>query len=400
MNKSFVVASLLSAVLVFGGSLLAPVEVRFVESITKNSSISGLVFGTSSVFLIFLSYLVAKLSNKYGRKKTLLLGSLFGFVYALLYASVFNTLGIIGVKFAWAFAVAATNPVLAAYVQSSLVGNKKQGRYFGYYYSIASIAGSVGALIGGFVFEKFSFQEVVYILAVTYVVAGLVTFLLPKSENGNNDKKDQNESKSHSVFSLLRIIFKKPELRFYFASNISTSMNWGVKPFLWPLVIFAISGSDVVTGSIFATMGVVAFVLLPFAGAFADRVGAYKVITIELVLFCITGAVMVLTDNITLFWIAAAVYTVGEILNVGQAMILTEELDEDIRSEAVALDAAFDQILGFSSPLIAGILVSSFSTNIALAAFMSLYLFSLVATSFIAQQNKLFNKRSHLVKSE
>lgn len=391
MKKEFFIATILSALLVFAGSLLAPVEVRFVESITKSTTISGLLFGGASLALIALSYYIAKLSRRIGRRRTIVLGTVFGIVFALLYASVVNTLGILGVKFAWAFAVAATNPILAAYIQKVLVGNNQKGKFFGYYYAVQSIAGSAGAFLGGYIFALYGFSYVVYILAGTYTLSALAASFLPEQTVGKNS--DGLYPKDHSVFALLKIVFDKPTLRFYLASNIPTGINWGVKPFLWPLVIFSISGSDVVTGSIFATMGVVAFFLLPFAGGVVDKIGPYRVLLLEVLLFAITGLVMAGTQMVAVFWIAAVFYTIAEVFNLSQAIILTEELDEDIRAEAMALDTALDQILGFTSPLLAGVLVSLSSPSAALGVFMGMYLVGFLFMVAISHKHGLWDKK-------
>jgi MFS family permease len=246
---------------------------------------------------------------------------------------------------------------------------------------VQSIAGSAGALLGGYLFTLAGFYLVAYALAGAYAVAFLITLFLPNDESNSKVEGDVKlQTQTYSIFALLKVLLTKPSLRFYLASNIATAPNWGVKPFLWPLVIFAISGSDVITGSIFATMGLVAFMLLPFAGMVADKVGPYRVIVVELFLFSVTGITMALTGTIAVFWVAAAVYTIAEVFNLAQAMILTEELDENIRSQAMALDTAFDQIIGFISPLLAGVLVTLYSPSVALLFFMSLYVFGFVAT--------------------
>ena len=382
--KSFYLAALLSSALVFGGNLLAPIEIRFVESITGSTAVSGLVFGFASLVLAIVSYRVARLSNRIGRHRPILVGIGVGVLYSVLYATVVNTLGLFGVKFAWAFALAATNPVLAAYVQTFLKDKNNTGRYWGYFYALQSLTGSGGALLGSYVFTVVGFSGVAYVLAGTYSLAGLIALLLPAQFSIKKEKIHQ-----HGVLDLLQNVWRKPALRFYLASNITFSLNWGVKPFLWPLVIFAISGSDIVTGSIFATMGVVAFFFFFFAGMLADRIGPYKTLALEFVLFAITGVTMALTGNISVFWVAAAVYTIAEVLNLAQAMILTKELDEDLRSEAMALDASFDQILAFFSPMLAGVLVVWSSPATALLLFMSLYVISLVCLLYIGLRHRL-----------
>ena len=82
-----------------------------------------------------------------------------------------------------------------------------------------------------------------------------------------------------------------------------------------------IAGSDLITGSIFATMGVIAFVLLPFAGKIADRYGPYRLSLFQFALLGIAGSTMALTHSLEVFWIFAGIYTIGEVLNLSQSII-------------------------------------------------------------------------------
>ncbi len=107
---------------------------------------------------------------------------------------------------------------------------------------------------------------------------------------------------------------------------------------------------------------------------------------------------MAVTGSVLVFWVAAALYTIAEVFNLSQAVLLTEELDESIRAEAMALDSALDQILRFTSPLLAGLLVSIFSPAIALGIFMSLYLIGFMVMAVIALRHGLWHrhKSTHL----
>ncbi len=148
---------------------------------------------------------------------------------------------------------------------------------------------------------------------------------------------------------------------------------------MWPLVIFEIAKSDLVTGSIFATMGAVAFVLLPFAGKIVDRFGSYRVIFLELLILGTAGIGLAFSGNTTLFWIFAAIYTIGEVLNgPAQAVLLTENVDSEIRGEVMGLDATMDQLLAILSPFIAGFLILFIGLQMTFLAFMLLFWVSLV----------------------
>ncbi len=86
---------------VLAGSLIAPIEARYIQSFSSNPLVVGSVFGMGSVFFAFLSYWVGRLSDSLGRKRTILIGLAFGILYAVLYSLVLNVFQIYGVKFAW-----------------------------------------------------------------------------------------------------------------------------------------------------------------------------------------------------------------------------------------------------------------------------------------------------------
>ncbi len=368
---------------VLGGSLIAPIEARYIESITNNPAITGTVFGVGSIFFAVFSIYIGRLSDRIGRKKVILWGLLMSFLYAGFYSLVVNIFQLYGVKFAWALAAVSTGPVLAAYLQDFLNDSEKKGRYFGYVYSVQSIAGSVGAVIGGYVAQNYALNTPFYILAGVYIMMFfLVLFLLPADKVSYSNSKSENKEQM-SVWETLKFVFSKPELLFYLSMNTSFGINWGIKIFLWPLAIFALAGSDLVIGSIFATMGVVAFILLPFAGNLVDRYGVYKISFLQFILLALTGTGMALSNDISWFWIFAGIYTIGEVLNLTQIVLFTENVPSHIRGAVVGLDAAMDQLLAVISPFIAGIIIVAFGIQTTLLVFMSLYWISLLVSGFI-----------------
>jgi MFS family permease len=208
----------------------------------------------------------------------------------------------------------------------------------------------------------------------------LAWIVLPKSNGGNVEAA---ETPQLTLLETLKFVLAKPELIFYLSLNTSFGINWGIKAFLWPLAIFAIAGSDLVTGSIFATMGVMAFFLLPFSGRIVDRYGTFKISFFQFALLGLTGVGIALTDSVTWFWIFAALYTIGEVLNVSQIVLFTENVPNHIRGAVVGLDAAMDQLLVAAAPFVAGFLIVAFGIQITLLIFMSLYWVSLAIAGFI-----------------
>ncbi len=383
--KTLLAIGTISSLGVFVGSIIAPIEARYIQSFTENPVLIGSVFGVGSIFFALLSYWIGRLSDSYGRKRVMLMGMLFGVVYALLYSMVLNVFMIYGVKFTWAIAAIATGPVMAAYLQDFLEPFSNKGKYFGYVYSAQSIFGSAGALLGGYVAAAYGFGSAFYLVALVYFLLFILTLLLlPKDKELSAAEHAEKKNSKKSFIQTLRYIVSKPALIFYLCVNTSFGINWGIKVFLWPLVIFEIARNDLLIGAIFATMGAVAFVLLPFAGKLVDRFGPYKIVLLQLAILGISGLGLALSGSVTGFWIFAAIYTIGEVLNgPAQAVLLTENVESEIRGEIMGLDAASDQILSVLSPFIAGFLIVAFGLTTTFLLFMLLFWVSLVLGSFV-----------------
>lgn len=379
--KQLAIIASISSIGVFAGSLIAPIEARYIESITHDPILTGSIFGFGSVCFAFLSVYIGRLSDRLGRKRVILGGLLIGALYALFYSLVLNVFHLYGVKFAWAFSAVATGPILSAYLQDFLEPYQNKGRYFGYVYSLQSVSGSGGAVIGGYVAETFGLVAPFFVLLAVYLIMFSLTLLVLPPDKGHHETA--NAKKALSFFETFKFILTKPALLFYLSLNTSFGINWGIKTFLWPLAIFAIADSDLVTGSIFATMGVVACVLLPFAGRIVDRYGAYRISFFQFALLGITGTGMALTNSVEIFWALAAVYTIGEVLNVSQIVLFAENVPNEIRGAVVGLDAAMDQLLAVASPFIAGFLIVAFGIQTTLLIFMSLYWVSILVSGFV-----------------
>jgi len=235
------------------------------------------------------------------------------------------------------------------------------------------VVGSVGALTGGFLATNFGLTAPFYGLAVLSVVMFLIVLFSFKEQivvEGSDQKR--------SLLDTLKYVLSSPPLRFYLIFNTSFGINWGIKNFLWPLVIFALAGDDFITGAIYATMGVIAFILLPFAGGWVDKYGTYRITFLQFLCLGVAGVVMGLTGSITIFWIFVGVYTIGEVLNLTQIVLITENVPSEIRGEVLGLDGAMDQLLMVLSPLLAGGLITIIGVSYTLLLFMSLYWVSLL----------------------
>jgi len=157
-------------------------------------------------------------------------------------------------------------------------------------------------------------------------------------------------------------------------------MNWGVKPFIWPLIIYDIAGSDTITGAVFATMGIVAAAVLLVAGRYVDRFGYHAGMMASFTFLVISGIALSLADTLSIFWIAAAVFAIGEALyGPAQAVLFTDNVESKYRGELLGFDQFYDQMLQTISPLAVGALLTIYANQTVLGMYIGLISVSLIA---------------------
>lgn len=391
--KKFILGAIVFSLITTAGYLIAPIEVRFLNSLTDNPTLIGATFGVGSIFLGLFSIYLGRLSDRFGRDRFIVLGCIASIIFPLLYASTYNIFQYMGVKFVWAFASASTGPVLAAYLQDLLEDIKKPGQYIGTVYSAQALFGALSQFLGGYISDKYGLPAPYLAMSIIFVLATTLSFFLLSSKTNEKKKKEEDFEKRDLFFSL-RYIFKKPELIFYMFINSAFGVNWGIKGMLWPIIIFSITGKDIFTGSIFATMGVVAFFALFFAGKFVDKIGPFKTGLYSALILGLSGIFLTLTQSLLIFWVAAAFFAIGEALNGPyQAVLLTKYVEKKYRGEILGLDSVLDKILQTIAPFLAGILLNTLDPQKILLIFILFFWIAFVGALVI------YNKKINLQKT-
>lgn len=381
-RKTLVSIGILSVIISAAGNLLSPIEIQFIHTLTDSSFIAGAVFGVSSIAFAVAALSMGRLSDRIGRTPLMIPAVASGIAYALLAASTHSVFMYMGIKASWAFSAAATGPLIIALFQDVLHDMPKQSTYIGYLYGAQALAGAATQYLGGVLADRYGITAPYYVMALFFVVATIWAVAFTRAFATASSPAREGAAAgapSRSIFHGFTYIRNKPELVFYWIHNTATGLNWGIKPFVWPLIIFALAGSNAITGSIFATMGVVAFFLLFFAGSLADRYGAFHVISGAFVCMIVGGSALVLGKDISVFWVGAALFAAGEALwGPAQGALLTQHVDSHIRGEILGLDALVDTTLNSLSPFIAGALLVIWAPQAVLGTYIGILAVALV----------------------
>ncbi len=229
--RRLVLLTCVSSLSVFAGSLLAPVESRFIYSLCGDTRIVGLIFSAGTILSFLFSILIGRKSLKWGKKRTTLLGMLVGIVYPLIYATSTNAFQYLVGRVGWAFATATTGMLINALFQDTVKSTKNIAEFFGYRFSAQSIAGSAGSFLGGYLGDTYGLRAPYFLLPLVYALM-MVVMIYAFRDYGEGKAADGGK---HSITSSLRNIMSNPFLFFRFFTEGITQSHWAMEPIVFPL---------------------------------------------------------------------------------------------------------------------------------------------------------------------
>ena len=367
IKKEYLVVFLMSISVVFSGSLIAPIEQRFISDLTENNILMGLVFTMGTLSLAVFALIFGRLSRTYGKNRFIIIGAALGILYPLIYASSTNILQYMGGKMIFGFAGAAMGPLLIAYLQDHLAKSRSnnQGKLLGYLYSAQSIAGSFGAIFGGFLADRYFLSTPYYLQFIVLLVPFFLALKFFGGKEVENVRAGRDlplhfsSKEHHNYLFIVKYIFSNPYLLYHLILEIPFKLNWAVKIILYPLIIFSFTDSNIITGSVFATQGIVAMVILLFAGAFIDRKGYLTGMKTAFLILAIASLLMALSTSLTMFWIFAALFAVGEAISgPARGVLEIKNIESKYRAEVIAVLVMFGYLFESVAPFLAGILLA------------------------------------------
>ena len=380
LPRKFVIAALIYNLVATVGYLIAPIQIRYIESLTTDPTTIALIYGVGTVSLAALTLVTGYLADRGHRQKTIFFGLAVSVIYPLLYASVMSAAQYAGIRFGWAVAIAATMPLLTGHIHDLVQDLPDTGRLFGILYAIGSITGAVAQFAGGFIAE-ISSLETTYVAAALLALVNLVVALFLFRDVQSSHQHTKKVAKTGFSF-----LFRTAELRFYFVNNLITSINFGMKYILLPLIIFDLTRSDTLVGAILAGLGVTAFFVLlsPNVWNWADTYSPFSIYLLAST-FLLAGSIIFGTaDSVVWFWLAAPLFALGEsISGPAQGVLINKHVPAKVRGRVLAADDSIDTILITFSPILVAYLLSFYTAQGVFLVYGSLTLVTLTYSSYL-----------------
>jgi MFS family permease len=162
----------------FSLSILGPVYAIFVEGIVEGSLVDvGLAY-TAYLFTVgILSMPLCKISEKYGKRKTIIFGCLLYIPVPFLYPSVTNIYQIFVLQIWNGISVAISDPTWGAFL-AEVTHSMKRSRQYSWKHTVTHFAAGIAALVGGTISHFLGFKYTFYLVGVFSIIATSILFFI------------------------------------------------------------------------------------------------------------------------------------------------------------------------------------------------------------------------------
>ena len=359
-NKEIIVLIAISCLGVIAGSLLAPIEARFIGSLTESKPLLGLTFSIGTIFVFFFSIFIGRKSATMSKKKLALIGLIAGIFYPIIYASSLNVFQYMFGRAAWAIAGVSSGVMIDSLFQDLVAKRKNIAEITGWRFSLQSICGTLAALTGGAVADVYGLKMPYYLVIFSYLLA-LSLFVLfiyrrvEKTKTVVNLKKRGLRASVHDMLASPLLFLR------VFLEGITQS-HWVMEPIIFPLIIYSMTGKNFYTGLVFALMGVIAAVVFPAVGRYMDKNSSIKGYKIAFVLYTVALLVCFFSKDLVTFTIGALVLSLGKAFNgLCASKIEIRKIKDENRGEYLSYIKSYDTLTAAVTALVIGLLLKFFS---------------------------------------
>jgi MFS family permease len=351
----------------------SPVLPLFAESLGTGLQVSGAIVAVSTMTGLIISPLVGTLSDLYGRRRLLLVGTaVFAFV-PFVYLFIRTPQQLLSVRLIHGFATGIYGPVVTALVADMC--QKHRTQYMGWYRSVRTASYLLGPLLGGFVLFYADFRLAWVLVGILGLLAFLPAMVLPRSTQSAPSLQGWSSTWKLVHQHLSRAI-KNPALAAL--GGVQAALYLGLranKAFL-PLYAVSVDINPAQIGIVFSVQVVATLLAQPLGGYLADRVGRKPVILAGLALVAVVLPLMVVAR----YFLALALLSIA--MGLGEAAVMpsvaslgTELSDKSHYGSTLGMLDAMDNVGKALGPILAGLLLGLFDYVIS---------FSIIAVVLVA----------------
>ncbi|CAD2070530.1 MFS transporter [Phocicoccus pinnipedialis] len=281
-----------------------PVVTPFAMSLGADEFTASIVVATYSVTNLLGNIIGGYLSDKVGRKKTLLFGMFLQVIIISIYVSTPSIPVLIGIRAIHGFTSGTLTPAAFSLVQD-ISRRQAIGKSMAFTGVAIGTAAVVGPAMGGIISSKASYETLYMVLAGIYVVGFLLTAYGTKESSTVESRKSSSET---SWITLL----KRRTLNVSYLSSLALMTSMGALSFALPLKTIELGLDDHVTGALLSVFGITAVIIFgtPLNRMYTD-VSALKLIEIGILVITISMICIHFATSLSFMYLTLALYGCG-----------------------------------------------------------------------------------------
>jgi MFS family permease len=338
----------------------SPVLPRFAQDLGSSPELIGLIVAASTITGIFIKLPAGALSDILGRRRMMLLGSLFFALPPFLYPFITDASSLLALRFVHGFATAIFSPVASACVADLF--QKGRGEKLGWFSSATDIGATLGPLVGGFIL----FSTASY--SVTYLIVGalgclplLLVLRLPVEENRPETKEGKPARWQEFKKGILEVLSSRLVI---IASALEAAMYVGYGAFLgfFPIYAKELAYNDAAIGLIMGSQLTTTMLGKPLGGLLSDRIGRKPIILLGILLCAVIIPLIMRSQGFFALILLSCLFGLGVAIVTPSTTALVADLAKKGRmGSAMGVFGTIWDTGEAAGPILAGVLIATFS---------------------------------------
>lgn len=357
-NKSLIVLMVNMFIAMLGIGLVIPILPKLLEDFNAGGTAAGYLIAASGLTQFLFSPLAGEWSDKYGRKRMIVLGLLLFTLSQFLFA-IANVMWMLYIsRFLGGIGAAMMVPAMMAYVADSTTEDTR-GKGLGMLGAAMSLGFVIGPGIGGFLAD-FGLRAPFYISALIAAIATILSFVMLKETLSEErlQAARQSQKKRESIVKQLITSVKAP----YFIYLILVfTLTFGLVNFEAVFSLYVDNKYAYTTKEISIMITVGALVGVVIQGAFINkllhRFGENKLINVSFLISAIAMVLMLLSGN---FWynllLILIFFTFTSIMRPAINTVLSKMAGNEEQGFVMGMNNAYMSLGNIFGPALAGIL--------------------------------------------
>ncbi|WP_456418938.1 MFS transporter [Methanocaldococcus infernus] len=285
-----------------GIGLIAPILSFYAKTLGANNFQVAFIFSIFMIARTITQIPAGHLSDIYGKKLFLTLGTFFYGLTTFFYNFVSNIFELLIVRFFTGVFSAFVTPIAGSYI-SAIAPKEKMGQYMGFFNSSISMGFGVGPIIGGFLAEHFSIKAPFYFCGFLGILASILSYFKLR------DIKFKNKSRG------INLKFYLKNKKFLIPFIFNTVILMGNSSVIVFLTIYAYRFGIGLDGSGFliAFTNIISALLQKKLGSLYDKYGL-NIIIVGLLLVSLGFFYLSLADNFYKIMLSLILQAIGSSL--------------------------------------------------------------------------------------